>query len=342
MARRRKEDEVPKLKDLSEYWILNREKVPTGIYALDILCGGGTENGDLIEFASESGVGKSTTLLNVCRNRLKLGRRQAYLDIETGVKAGTVQSVGLPQPTTKVGDPFLMASPATFEELDEVMQSILNVDDPYQDIYIDSITAVIPAVFQNIPMGECNKRIGEKARYQAFFLEKYKPLLRWKGANLWMVSQTRVKINLQGVSTLESAGGQACRFYPDVRFMAAKGPVIKREESVMGGKPEEVIYGNLAHIWCEKNRGERSHIRLQMPIIFGRGVSNILFLRGAMQESKIITGGQGGHYKVTWKEEASPYGGEALNAYIKANITEIYTWMQEQGMLKLVQEVSSQ
>jgi len=337
-----KEEKAPKkLDDVSTFWTLDRARTPTGIYALDVLMAGGTEDGDVVEFASESGLGKSTTMLNVAKNRLAMSRKVAYLDVEMGTKRCTLTTVGLPEPSATIGAPFLMACPTTWEDVDTILQSILNIDDPYDDIILDSITATIPASFKDLPISDANKRIGEKARYQSFFFDKYKPIFRWKKSNFWFINQVRVKIDLKGISELDSAGGQACKFAPDIRLMATIGPAIKRSEYILGAeKPEDVIYGNNAHIWCQKNRGERSHIKVDMPIIFGRGVSNLLFLKGVMQECKVITGGGGGFFKVKWREEPDTIRGtDELHTYIKQNIVEMHKWMTEQGFLRLVTEV---
>ena len=54
--------------NISEVTVENEERIPTGIHELDRVLGGGIVKGSLSLVGGDPGIGKSTLLLQVCRN----------------------------------------------------------------------------------------------------------------------------------------------------------------------------------------------------------------------------------------------------------------------------------
>lgn len=333
---------------LTKFASFNSTIEETGIIPLDIVLGGGYCRGDLHEVASKSGVGKSTLMLNLMKNELAKGKMCAYVDVEKGVKKSICDNMGLPEPSCEPGSPFLLLSPTTFRDAEEILGMVLDLDEkqmkkgmkPYDHIFVDSITALIPSKMREKSIEEPEP--GIKARMQSAFMEKYKPCLRETGACMWMINQMRMHLDFApgGEGCVEkSAGSRALEFYPDIRLRMQAGPVLKREEqTVMGIK--DVIYGNMARIWAVKNRGERPEIRVTIPILFGLGVSNVLLLKEIITEQKIVTGGAGGFFTINWKGgEVSVRGTDELTGWIRANMGELKEYLKAQGHFDLTKGV---
>ena len=104
--------------------------------------------------------------------------------------------------------------------------------------------------------------------------------------------------------------------------------------------PEDVVYGNKAWIWSIKNRGERPEIRMPMPILFGRGVSNILTLIDILKANKYLTGGQGGVFTLKYDDKEEKLKGNAeLRSFVKTNEKEIKSMLEKKGVLRLVSAI---
>jgi len=67
---------------LSEIQIVENDKILTGIDELDRVLGGGIVQGSLILVGGDPGIGKSTLLLQVCRNLSSAGHRVLYISGE--------------------------------------------------------------------------------------------------------------------------------------------------------------------------------------------------------------------------------------------------------------------
>lgn len=326
--------------DFSKFYSIADVMDPTGIIALDVVLGGGVTRGDMLEISSPSGVGKSTVVLTVVKNFLAKGKKCAYLDAEKGVKPGMLENMGLlKQASCKVGEPFLFLAPTTFVDVEDMLRSILDPSSGYSMIVIDSITAVMPSKLREKALEEIE--IGLQARLQSAFLQKYKPCLRETGISMWLVNQMRADIDVKGgpasrnKPTEDSAGGNAMRFYPDVRLRMEAGQSLRREEVTVLG-PKDVIYGNSAWIWAIKNRQERPEIKVPLPVLFGRGVSNIMTMRDLLTLSGVVTGGSGGFYTLKWPTgDVKIRGTDELLKWIRDNSEAVRVFLKDGGMMKL-------
>lgn len=325
----------------AEFFKLNDQLVETGIIALDIVLGGGFFKGDVVEFSSLSGAGKSTIMMAVVANLVARGIKCAYLDVEKGVKPSMLTNMGLAAvASSTVGDPFLFLSPSTYNDLDEILKPVMATEAGYGLVVVDSITAIQIAKLAKMSVEEIENQKGIEARYQSCFMKKYKPMCRSTGVTMWMINQMRTDIDMKGGNTQEdSAGGLASKFYPDVRLRMQPGPVMKKLESTAMGE-KDVIYGNEAWLYTKKNRGERSEIKLPIPVIYGRGVSNVLTMQKILTERGMITGGGGGFFTITFTgDPVKCRGEEAVTKWVRENSAAIKTYMKERGWLKLTAPV---
>lgn len=79
-----REAAVPKT--LSQIEVSGRERTATGFAELDRVLGGGIVQGSLILVGGDPGIGKSTLLLQVCRNLSQAGRRVLYISGEESLQ----------------------------------------------------------------------------------------------------------------------------------------------------------------------------------------------------------------------------------------------------------------
>lgn len=357
MAQRKKASKKPAEKttvsgglDLGSLSSFVENKIPTGIYPLDLVLGGGYEKGDMIEVTSESGVGKSTTMLDLCSRECGAGRRTLYIDVERGVKPDHINKYQLGQYMFKrdgkgsFEDDFLCLKLRSFKEVDQVLFRLLyNQEAHYDHIIIDSISALVSSLVGTADNDVEAHTIGPEARIITKLMAKYKGALFPSGTTAWVLNQARVKMRKKGMGmevTVEGSGGYAQTHYPDIRLRLEKGPALKRVERVLGNE-QEVVIGNIARIWAVKNRSERPEIRVNFPVIFGAGVSNSLFMKDFATDCGIISGGGGGHYKIHLPTgEVSVRGADTLTSEIIQNLHAIKDAIEEKGLWKLVTGIS--
>jgi len=139
--------------------------------------------------------------------------------------------------------------------------------------------------------------------------------------------------------TEDSSGGFAMKHFPDIRLRLDIGPQMKRLEKIATEAEKEVVYGNEAWLYAVKNKGERPYIKIPCPIVFGRGVSNILVVKSILMANEMITGGRGGFFKVQLpgREEVSIRGTSELLSWIKSNMAMLTETLRIGGFLKLTQ-----
>ena len=72
--------------NISEVTVENEERIPTGIHELDRVLGGGIVKGSLSLVGGDPGIGKSTLLLQVCRNLAEHKVKVLYISGEESLQ----------------------------------------------------------------------------------------------------------------------------------------------------------------------------------------------------------------------------------------------------------------
>lgn len=325
--------------DYSELYSLSNNLIPTGVMPLDTVLGGGYEKGCLYGITSDPGVGKSTMLLTMARNAIKKGQKVAYIDVEKGVQSGILKNFGLLDVTgydPKTSKLWLL-KPDTYVQVETIAMDAVNFG--YDHLIIDSMTSCVSSESLNEIVCE-NVTIGSSARIEAVLYPKLKALGRLKGLTIWSVQQIRTKMEKQGMGmkvSKDSAGGYAAKHTPDVRIFMELGPkLVKEKVSSIVSDQENIVYGNQARIWTEKNRNAPGQIKIPCPIIFGRGVSNLMYYDFILRRYKYLTGGAAGYFKLKLgEEEISIRGTNEIAKVIKAKSKEIKALIEENHLSEL-------
>lgn len=339
MAGRRQSSKVERSNVVGITALLNKfssksvEVMSTGIFYLDILLGGGIPRGKFIELASPSGLGKSTLMLTVSKNLCVDGYKVHWWDFEHALTEGLKEGVGI---KSFEGDNFIHLDPDTYGDAEEILDGMEEKD--YPDlIVIDSETAMLPDKLQNTSI--LTMEPGIKARMSANFLQKYKGWARKSQVTIVFINQMRTKINFLGNTTEDSAGGNALKFYCDLRLRGRRVSDLDREEMTPEGK-KKIVYGVQAGLWAVKNREVRSHVELTFPIIFGRGVSNIQILKTLLVGNGFVVSA-GSYFKVNIPEiyEGTVQGNKGLIPVIREHREAIESMLLSSGCVELVKEI---
>lgn len=308
------------------------EFLPSGSIVLDSVLGGGIPSGTYIEIASESGLGKSTIALEASRVACSLGRGVVYLDYEQAVNKSQLDGIGVSQ---YLDERFFWYQPVTFGDGEEIIEK-LSDEDELAYIIIDSATSMLPEELRDNSVEEIKP--GLQARLASKFLLKYKHLARRRGINFIFINQMRTQINFRGPSKLKSTGGNAQKFYSDIRVRLDKEEQLEKKEETMDGE-KKVPYGANVGVWTIKNRYERPFIRAIMTVIYGKGVSNInAYFRWLKKRNLVYHKGAGYYIIKLGDEEEQVRGKVKVVEYIRENKEEIKEFIQDSGGFLLVAE----
>lgn len=250
------------------------EFIRSGSVVMDAILGGGIPSGTFILWSAEPGCGKSTGALHICRVYCMQGKRAVYLDYEGGVNKSQLDGMGLSQylydPEKNPEGTFFLYKVQTFKDaeaiLDEIMLDV-NI------VVFDSVTAILTEKVK----GSSSEDVlpGVDSRVMSTFMKKYKAEASRNGVTWLLINQMRTKISFMGTTGDVEAGGNALKFYTDIRLVMKKAfkGTLERDEDTATGK-QKVPFGAICTIKAVKNRYERPEIPLNIAIIFGKGISN--------------------------------------------------------------------
>lgn len=296
--------------------------------------GKGIPMNKFIQISSESGLGKTTVILHICKAALAAGKRVAYLDVEKGVNESQMKGIGVYK---YLNESFFLYPISTFEEAEEVLDSVLQ-DNNLAYVVIDSITALIPQKALEKSVGDIEP--GLNARYAASFLTKYRAKLSMceNKPTFWFINQMRTKINFRGMTTYGAAGGSAQKFYADIRLNMRESKKLTKTVGTVEGK-NSVQYGSENYLWADKNRFNTPFVEAVITVIFGKGVSNLLAYQRVLMSKGVCEMAGAGFWTISLpgKEPLKARGTDALQKLIKDNLVDIKKFVDENGGIELIE-----
>ena len=261
----------------------------TGIVALDEVLNGGLETGSLIELSAESQAGKSTLVLHLAKNLAEQGLKTLYIDSEGSVKNDMLNGIGLTpylSSAKKKNNMFTLVRESGYSKVEELISAALQNGD-FKLFVIDSLTALAYDDYLDLDSKKdiVDHQIGLDARLIGRLLKKLNALKTAYNCIFILINQTRT--NMGGyVVTKESTGGQAVKFYPDVRlFMKVKEKIKDKKELIIG--TQEIPIGANCTIEAKKSRVGLGYIPFPITIYYGKGVSNLTAYKELLSKIKI-------------------------------------------------------
>lgn len=317
------------------------EFTKSGSVVFDALLGGGIPKGVFILWSAENGCGKSTGALHISKSYCVQGKKVLYLDYEAGVNHAQLNTMGLLSylydPKTNPDGQFFMYQVQTYKDAERILDEIMPMVDL---VVIDSMTAILTEKVKGASSEDVLP--GQDSRVMSIFLKKYKAEAVRNGVTWIMINQMRTKIRFIGVTTDEEAGGNALKFYPDIRLQMKKAykGVLERDEETATGK-QKVPFGALCTIWAVKNRHARPHIPLSLAIIFGKGISNEYAYYDFLSSKNNIKK-EGAWYTIKLGDVTDKMQGiNKVITWIKEHKVEVRDYIKNNGGFKLLVDEAS-
>ncbi|MDR3343612.1 MAG: recombinase RecA [Treponema sp.] len=276
------------------------EVIPSGSILLDEALGiGGYPRGRIIEIYGPESSGKTTLALHAVAEAQKLGGIAAFVDAEHALDPIYAKNLGVNI------DELWISQPDTGEQGLEIAESLIR-SGAVDVIVVDSVAALTPQAEIEGDMGDSH--MGLQARLMSQALRKLTATIGKSRTILIFINQIRMKIGIMFGNPETTTGGNALKFYASVRLEVRKTDTIE--------KGDADAIGNRVRVKVVKNKVAPPFRRVELEIMFGKGVSAIGSLLDAAVKYEIIDK-KGAWY--AYEEEKVGQGRDNAKVYLEEN-----------------------
>ncbi|MDR1143781.1 MAG: recombinase RecA [Spirochaetaceae bacterium] len=277
------------------------EVIPSGSILLDEALGvGGYPRGRIIEIYGPESGGKTTLALHAIAEAQNLGGIAAFVDAEHALAPEYAKNLGVNI------DELWVSQPDTGEQALEIAESLVR-SGAVDIIVVDSVAALTPQAEIEGDMGDAH--MGLQARLMSQALRKLTATIGKSKTILIFINQIRMKIGVMFGNPETTTGGNALKFYSSVRLE------VRRTETIEAGKDSDAV-GNRIRVKVAKNKVAPPFRKVELELIFGKGVSAIGSLLDAAVKYEIIDK-KGAWY--AYKEEKIGQGRDNAKQYLESN-----------------------
>ncbi len=246
--------------------------IPSGSILLDEALGiGGYPRGRVVEIYGPESSGKTTLALHAIAEAQKKGGIAAFVDAEHALDPVYAKNLGVNI------DDLWVSQPDTGEQALEITESLVR-SGAVDIIVVDSVAALTPQAEIAGDMGDSH--MGLQARLMSQALRKLTATIGKSKTLLVFINQIRMKIGVMFGNPETTTGGNALKFYSSVRLE------VRRIETIEKGDANAV--GNRVRVKVVKNKVAPPFRRVELEIIFGKGISASASLLDAAVKYELI------------------------------------------------------
>jgi recombination protein RecA len=274
------------------------EVIPSGSILLDEALGiGGYPRGRIIEIYGPESSGKTTLALHTIAEAQKLGGIAAFIDAEHALDPVYAKNLGVNI------DSLWVSQPDNGEQALDIAENLVR-SGAVDVIVVDSVAALTPQAEIDGDMGDAH--MGLQARLMSQALRKLTAIIGKSRTILIFINQMRMKIGVMFGNPETTTGGNALKFYASIRLDVRKTDTIE--------KGDADAIGNRVRVKVVKNKVAPPFRKVELEIMFGKGVSAIGSLLDAAVKCDIIDK-KGAWY--AYGEEKVGQGRESAKAYLE-------------------------
>jgi recombination protein RecA len=282
--------------------ILEIEAIPTGSILLDEALGiGGYPKGRIIEIYGPESSGKTTLALHAIAESQKRDGIAAFIDAEHALDPVYAKNLGVNT------DSLYVSQPDSGEQALEITETLVR-SGGVDIIVVDSVAALTPQAEIEGNMGD--SQMGLQARLMSQAMRKLTATISKSGCCLIFINQIRMKIGVMYGNPETTTGGNALKFYSSVRLE------VRKVETITKGSEDDAI-GNKVRVKVVKNKVAPPFRKVELEIIFGKGISSLASLLDAAIKFNIIE--KSGSW-FSYGEEKIGQGRDNAKEFLEKNI----------------------
>lgn len=230
--------------------------ISTGSVAIDVSTGiGGIPLGRITEVYGPEQSGKSTMLLTVSREALKLGYKVLYIDAENKMSFDYAQSILDGVDAVK----FALLQPQSGEDAFKIAEA--GIDSGFNTIIFDSVAAISPEAELEDEIDK--QHVGLAARLVNQFLRKTTYKIRTNEVAFIFSNQVRANIGSYYGGYAQPAG-YALKHYTTLRIFLSKGKDIQDDDNY--------VMGNYVNFVIKKNNLGMPYRSAETAVMYGIGI----------------------------------------------------------------------
>ena len=285
---------------------LDVQYLDSGSIIVNMVLGGGLPIGKNIEIYSNSGYGKSTITLSICRSLCKQGHKVLYIDAEGSINE-LIESMGFYRdnlvwtPENQDGN-FIPVQISYFEDIEEILENMVPkyddkgnpTDSDIRLVVIDSVAALCPKEYRG-DFGEklsiASAKPGVVAKLMTAFCRKFNGYKTAYNMSFLFINQMRDNLALSFAAKYEDnvPGGRALKYFMDVILKLNSRGIHKEKVENTLGEVQEVETEREVDIKAVKNRLTNGNIGFPLQVRYGIGISNIAAMPYILPKKRIIT-----------------------------------------------------
>ena len=285
---------------------LDVQYLDSGSVIVNMVLGGGLPMGKNIEIYSNSGYGKSTITLSLCRSLCKQGHKVLYIDAEGSINE-LIESMGFYRdnlvwtPENQDGN-FIPVQISYFEDIEEILENMIPkyddkgnpTDSDIRLVVIDSVAALCPKEYRG-DFGEklsiASAKPGVVAKLMTAFCRKFNGYKTAYNMSFLFINQMRDNLALSFAAKYEDnvPGGRALKYFMDVILKLNSRGIHKEKVENTLGEVQEVETEREVDIKAVKNKLTNGNIGFPLQVRYGIGISNIAAMPYILPKKRIIT-----------------------------------------------------
>ena len=285
---------------------LDVQYLDSGSVIVNMVLGGGLPMGKNIEIYSNSGYGKSTITLSICRSLCKQGHKVLYIDAEGSINE-LIESMGFYRdnlvwtPENQDGN-FIPVQISYFEDIEEILENMVPkyddkgnpTDSDIRLVVIDSVAALCPKEYRG-DFGEklsiASAKPGIVAKLMTAFCRKFNGYKTAYNMSFLFINQMRDNLALSFAAKYEDnvPGGRALKYFMDVILKLNSRGIHKEKVENTLGEVQEVETEREVDIKAVKNKLTNGNIGFPLQVRYSIGISNIAAMPYILPKKRIIT-----------------------------------------------------
>jgi protein RecA len=252
--------------------------IPTGSWVLDLITGGGWARNRWSTITGWEGAGKSTLLYEAGASAQRLGIPVIVFDHEGAFDAAYCRQVGfdIDDKQTRIFQPD--TGEFTFRFINRLCKVMEDAPVgqllPQCFIMIDSLASMVPEAQMD---ADEDNALSLQARMFSIYIRLVKSQLSRKGLTILATNQMREKPMVMYGSPEYEPGGNAIKFYPDLKLRIRRKSVGKQEivGAKMGAWLEDGWPTMKSNLTTLKNKGFPPFQEGELFLHMGRGVAPV-------------------------------------------------------------------